>query len=221
MYDRQPIIICGCHGGGTSYVAKLLRYQGLFLGADAEPLSSRKYHESQAFRRANESILEEFGDKYGFRESTVRTLPTYLRQPGAAEALAKATDIDGVLDKFWGNEDRTKVWGWKDPRNSLTFPIWRTFFPNARAVVVRKKVDYKLARSPSGKWFREVASPWLREQYSEPTWLGGSEGCITVDFERVVTDVDVFNELMHFTAVSTIKPEEFSRVLTETAFEGL
>ena len=37
-------------------------------------------------------------------------------------------------------------WGWKDPRNSLTFPIWLNIFPNARILhVLRNGVDVAIS----------------------------------------------------------------------------
>ena len=219
--NSSPVIICGCHGGGTSYIAKLLRYRGLFLGADAEPLNSRKYHESRVFRKANELLLERFGDKCGFAEVTVRSFLSHIRKPGSKVALAKELDLEMILNTFWGLQERKCNWGWKDPRNSLTFPIWQLYFPTARTIVVRKSVGTSRASSPSGKWFREEASRWLREQYSNPPWLNDSNASLVIDFERIVTDLKSFNELMDFTSLPLAKSKEFLNTLTETGFEGI
>lgn len=29
-------------------------------------------------------------------------------------------------------------WGWKDPRNSITFGLWREIFPNAKVIVIQR-----------------------------------------------------------------------------------
>ena len=49
----SPIIICGAHGGGTSFTTKMLRHSGLFVGSDVEPFEQRKFHESASFRTFN------------------------------------------------------------------------------------------------------------------------------------------------------------------------
>jgi hypothetical protein len=34
------------------------------------------------------------------------------------------------------------AWGWKDPRNSITLPVWLKLFPDARVIhIVRNGVD--------------------------------------------------------------------------------
>src|ERR1041385_9192802 len=81
MAMPPPIVVCGCHGGGTSFTTKLLRYSGLFAGADAGPRWVRKYHESKSFRRANEEILLEFGgDRNGLTASAFSRTATALAQ---------------------------------------------------------------------------------------------------------------------------------------------
>lgn len=51
---KPPVVICGCHGSGTSYLVKLLRHNDFEAGKDSGDISSRKVHESKAFSRANE-----------------------------------------------------------------------------------------------------------------------------------------------------------------------
>ena len=49
--------------------------------------------------------------------------------------------------KPWPRKKRTtSLWGWKDPRNTLTSAVWLRFFPGARIVhVVRNGIDSALS----------------------------------------------------------------------------
>ena len=46
--NKSPVFICGTPGGGTSYMAKMLKYCGLFIGDDVCRLEDRKTFESSA-----------------------------------------------------------------------------------------------------------------------------------------------------------------------------
>ena len=62
---HTPIIVCGCGGGGTSFIAKLLRYKGLFMGSDICPITDRKRHESKAMKEINTVIYRHYGYQRG------------------------------------------------------------------------------------------------------------------------------------------------------------
>jgi GT2 family glycosyltransferase len=57
---------------------------------------------------------------------------------------------------------RSKVWGWKDPRNSLTLPFWRAIVPRLRTIIVVRnplEVAYSLHHR-NGLSFRLALSLW-------------------------------------------------------------
>ncbi|MCK5222563.1 MAG: sulfotransferase, partial [Candidatus Aminicenantes bacterium] len=45
--------------------------------------------------------------------------------------------------KFWPDSyNKNGLWGWKDPRNTITLNIWREFFPDAKVIhIYRNPVD--------------------------------------------------------------------------------
>ena len=49
---------------------------------------------------------------------------------GYAEQAAAKVSI------FFAERTSEVVWGWKDPRNSLTLPVWRSVYPSARVIHV-------------------------------------------------------------------------------------
>src|SRR6266513_708605 len=57
---------------------------------------------------------------------------------------------------------RATVWGWKDPRNSLTLPFWRAIVPKLRTIIVVRnplEVAYSL-RQRNGTSFHLGLSLW-------------------------------------------------------------
>ena len=217
--NRRPVILSGCHGGGTSFVAKMLRHCGLFIGADAEPLDARKYHESRAFRKQNEQYLEGFGEKLGFSDATLLAFDAALSSPGVTVKLAEKIDLKSIGQSYWGNKSRSDLWGWKDPRNSLTAPVWKVHFPDALFVVITKKVDDSASRSPSGEWFRRVASDYARTRYMAPYWLEHWENAKSFQFESLVGDVHSFNRLLAFCGIRALPAVEFEILLKICNYE--
>jgi hypothetical protein len=77
-----------------------------------------------------------------------------------AEALGRALADDKsfvlqypLIAVYFGRQHWEKVlrhqpfaWGWKDPRTTLTFPIWMRIFPNARVLhVLRNGIDVAIS----------------------------------------------------------------------------
>jgi hypothetical protein len=218
--SNSPVIVCGCHGGGTSLIAKLLRGNGVFMGNDIEPWSARKYHESRCFRKQNESFLLPFGDKCGFSEQTVRAFERFLKQPRKPEVLAAQVDLCGLAREYGCDQPSETAWGWKDPRNSLTAPIWRTIFPSARFVLIRKRADKSVSESPSGHWFRHRASPWLLQAYMNPDWAARDGNVLFVTFEVLVRSVAAFNALLNFCDRPCLEPSSYRELLLRADYKA-
>ncbi len=214
-----PIVICGCHGGGTSYLAKLLRHSGLFVGADAGPPDARKYHESRAFLDENRKILARFGDEKGMMDEAVEEAIESLGSEEDAAGFAQAIDRNRLLSDFWGGDVPCGGWGWKDPRNSITYPVWKRVFPGARAIVLTKCVPRRPAISRSGHWFRNLATQWIRDRYTRPCWMDRWSGTLTVSFERITSEHEAFNELLDFCQLPPRDARGWQDLLESTGFE--
>jgi hypothetical protein len=144
-----PIIIIGMHRSGTSLLARLLERAGLFVGR-----ALNDDHEATFFLQHNEWLLRACGGSWD-TPRCVDDLYTHEQGQNLVEAylrlrLASPASVQYLgLRRFWryrGMWNIREPWGWKDPRNTLTLPVWLRLFPDAAVLhVIRNGVD--VARS--------------------------------------------------------------------------
>lgn len=138
MFDRiddSPVIIAGMHRSGTSMITRELEKLGLFLGNDLE-----QNHESKFFIGLNEKLLKESGGSWD-NPSPINNIlndnelniayERYLKDSVRSLRFASYLGCAGVYKN-------PSLWGWKDPRNSITLPIWRNIFPRCRVIVIER-----------------------------------------------------------------------------------
>jgi len=151
----EPLILLGMHRSGTSLTVRLLADAGIHMGSwlsrDAEAVH---------FQIVNRAIYDATGSNWG----RVDALVAQMRSPSFVEHHTElARDrlfrhalrplIRPRMERFLGDELWRKVeagepfaWGWKDPRTTLTFPIWLRIFPNARWVyIMRNGIDVAIS----------------------------------------------------------------------------
>lgn len=124
----MPICIAGMHRAGTSMVARLVEGCGVDLGGPAHfappaPDNRDGYWEDLRFVVLNDRILEKFQGAWDH--------PPVL-PPGweaSADLEAERREAGEIV------RGRSEPWGWKDPRNSLTIPFWRSLLPAMRVIV--------------------------------------------------------------------------------------
>ncbi|HMB72647.1 MAG TPA: sulfotransferase [Gammaproteobacteria bacterium] len=143
MLQSSPIIVIGMHRSGTRALAQILERLGIFMGADQQADS-----ESITFMSINEGILHQCGGFWSEPMSAhfllsqpefVDTLAASVRATLAAR-LGDYVGRSGLLSGAGGAA--LPAFGWKDPRNTFTLPVWRRVFPNARVIhIVRHGVD--------------------------------------------------------------------------------
>ena len=149
MNYMSPIIIIGMHRSGTSMFSRLLSACGIYLGRDLSINAESKY-----FQNLNRNILTEAGGRWcdilipikkmesvEFINRQVTHLDKKLfQQKGVFSFFSELQR----LKLFFGHNPRN--WGWKDPRNSITLPIWLKIFPNARVIqVIRNGIDVAIS----------------------------------------------------------------------------
>jgi len=139
---------------GTSLTTRVLHLAGVYLGPEEELLDAELrqlagegehvlakargsnpngHWEHYRLMRLNERILRSLGGSW--REPPAMP-PGWESSPELAAEREQARAL--LVESFAGHE----LWGWKDPRNSLTLPFWQLLLPEVRYVVcLRNPID--------------------------------------------------------------------------------
>jgi hypothetical protein len=121
--DETPLIIIGMHRSGTSIVTRLLERAGLFAGGAWVD----ENEESIYFSRANRAMCGEGPYLvHDFGWTAPKSDAFIAERRGYAERAARK------IGAFFADRTHQRQWGWKDPRNALTLPVWLSIYPNAR-----------------------------------------------------------------------------------------
>jgi FkbM family methyltransferase len=178
----MPICIAGMHRAGTSMVARMLEGCGVDLGGPANfappaPDNRDGYWEDLRFVALNDRILEKFQGAWDH--------PPVL-PPGwetSASLDTERRDAEAVLR--W----RAEPWGWKDPRNSLTIPFWRSLLPAMRVVICLRN-PFEVADSLRARGYtseRFGLSLWEAYHRALEETVDGSFGLVT-HYESFLAD---------------------------------
>jgi len=126
------VIVAGMHRTGTSLIASILVSLGVHMGDKMlKSTSSQPYGhwEDVDFYQMNKRILREAGGNWRRPPPPHRILK--LRQP-----LSKP--VEGLLKAKIKDEN----WGWKDPRNCLTLPLYHPHLESPTYIkVIRDQTD--------------------------------------------------------------------------------
>lgn len=145
MNAIPPVIIIGMSRSGTSMLIRMLADLGLFVGSNLT-----NNHEAVFFRNLNVWLLTQCSGGLE-NPGTIR----YLLADREARALygefirftmgtPDAISFLG-LRKYIEHRNPLKLdipWGWKDPRNTFTLPLWLDIFPDAKVIhIIRHPLD--------------------------------------------------------------------------------
>ncbi len=124
------VLIAGMHRSGTSMIARLLNLCGVYLGEEKDLIPAAEdnpegFWENAKFQAISDEILAVFGGSWdlppnlvdGWEESS-RLLP--IRE--------RARELISEFSQY-------QIWGWKDPRGSLTLPFWKSLIPDLKIVI--------------------------------------------------------------------------------------
>lgn len=141
MEPTSPIIFIGMHRSGTSLLGRLLEKVGLFTGSRKD-----RHNEAIFFREINEWLMWQCGARWDSPQATnylwqneklldlteeyIRYL---LKSPRAARFLGWRRYLSTR-----GIQYLDTPWGWKDPRNTFTLPLWLRIFPQARVLYIER-----------------------------------------------------------------------------------
>jgi hypothetical protein len=137
---RQPIIFIGMHRSGTSMLGRLLENLGLFAGTRKD-----ENNEALFFQEINTWLLGQCGARWDVpaassylwrNEKTLPWIETYIRNlldsPRSIRFLGVQRYLAGGLKSL------DLPWGWKDPRNTFTLPMWLRIYPQAKVVSIER-----------------------------------------------------------------------------------
>jgi hypothetical protein len=182
MKPKSPIIFIGMHRSGTSLVGRLLEGLGMYFGARKD-----QNNEAIIFQKLNHWLLRQSGAAwdvpapFDYLEGNPRALNLVedyflrvLNGPRSMSYLGLSKYI-----RYRGLSALDLRWGWKDPRNTFTLPVWMNVFPNSKIVYIeRHGVDV----AQSLKVRRDAwEKRWLEKYSKRQRWysLVGLRGRVT------------------------------------------
>jgi GT2 family glycosyltransferase/glycosyltransferase involved in cell wall biosynthesis len=163
-------------------LAKLLHFCGLNLGPEKDLMAAQSdnpdgFWENLRFVQLNDEILNATGGAWD--------LPPREKETFDAPDLRLFRTKAHLLVESFGSES---IWGWKDPRNCLTFPFWKKLLPGLRTVwMVRNPLEVAYSmRQRNGTSYALGLRLW--EIYNRRLLLH------TQPSERIVTHYQTFFE---------------------------
>lgn len=136
-----PTIIIGPHRSGTTLLTSMLRELRFFIGARTD-----SNQESLFFLERNEWLLRRTGGSWDYPQPSLA-----LHRIDSLKAEATRVMHDSVHSfqflRYTGAQLRLfgasgfspeHGWGWKDPRNIFTLPIWTAVFPGAKLLYINR-----------------------------------------------------------------------------------
>jgi len=206
---QRAICIAGAHRSGTSMLTRLLHRCGLYLGpkdALMPPQADNPdgFWEHLGFVGLNDELLDALGGAWDLPPKTNENLSDERLDPLRMKARL-------LIEGF----PSAQIWGWKDPRNSLTLPFWEDLLPGLKTLmIVRNPLEVAYSM---GKRNRTSYAFGLRlwEIYNRRLIETASE------HERLVTHYDLFfenaeNELRriaNFTGMADAKVRDAAKLV--------
>jgi len=139
------VIVLGMHRSGTSLTACLIHQMGVHMGdklLGGMGSNPRGHWEDVEFLSLNERILKAAGG-------------SWIYPPSPEKIKALGDRFTKEIRELVERKSRRPKWGWKDPRNSVTYPLYSSYIPSARFVVVhrsRRAIIDSLTRRNGGQY---------------------------------------------------------------------
>jgi len=136
-----PIIVLGMHRSGTTLLAEILADLGVFIGND-----TNVHNESKIIFKLNESILRishAHWDNPQLVENLIADETSFGETVGF---IGKKVGSYEFIYRYWGFHNvllikfraKKRLWGWKEPRTTVTFPVWNKNFPDAKYIYIHR-----------------------------------------------------------------------------------
>jgi hypothetical protein len=128
------------HRSGTSMLGRLLEDLGLFAGTLKD-----ENNEALFFQEINAWLLGQCGGRWDEpsairylwqHEAGLPLIEDYIRTLLASPRNVRFLGVRRMFRGGIGGLDTP--WGWKDPRNTFTLPMWLRIFPQAKVVSIER-----------------------------------------------------------------------------------
>ncbi|MEA2554551.1 MAG: hypothetical protein QOJ65_2727, partial [Fimbriimonadaceae bacterium] len=118
-------------------IARMLNLCGLYLGTEeelhpAQPDNPEGFWEHIRIQDINDRLLEMHGGAWD-------------KAPNFRKGWQNDPKLEGLRNEAYAvvaEMGEHGIWGWKDPRNSLTLPFWKAVIPDLKVIVpIRNPID--------------------------------------------------------------------------------
>lgn len=180
LQATQPLIVVGMHRSGTSLLVRLLRDVGIHMGSwlsrDAEAVHLQMIN--RRIYRAAHSDWAEVDALVQAMHSVDFVQQHVARAEKALFTARRPFQRQPPIVAYFGSElwphirdGESPAWGWKDPRTSLTLPVWLHIFPEARVVhMLRNGIDVAISiHRRAERQHRSLLKRLTRLDYSPAT----------------------------------------------------
>jgi hypothetical protein len=128
------------HRSGTSMLGRLLETLGLFAGTRKD-----ENNEALFFQEINTWLLGQCGARWDVpaassylwrNEKALPWIESYIRDLLDSPRSIRFLGVQRYL--AGGMKSLNSPWGWKDPRNTFTLPMWLRIYPQAKVVSIER-----------------------------------------------------------------------------------
>jgi len=192
-FNSPLICISGHSGGGTSIVAKSLRYFGVYLGNDSGLFANRKAHESVAMRRVLMRLFHEIDDEDILKDLVYQGMAGYKYKDDKINAF-KLTNISKVSKKI------------------------NHIFPNIKFLSIHRKQNLKNWSTPEGRGFQESSIENVNKEIFLP--LEGAPLFI-VEWKKYFSDYRYTQKVLNYVGLDIeLTPGKFKKMLDDIQFDS-
>src|SRR5881296_1432284 len=192
-------------------LTRLLHACGLYLGPESALMPPQAdnpegFWEHLGFVAVNDELLNELGGAWDLPPNADENFSDPRLDPLRLKARL-------LIEKF----DSASVWGWKDPRNSLTLPFWQQLLPRLKTIImVRNPLEVAHSmKERNGTSYSFGLRLW--EIYNKRLIETASKQ------ERLVTHYDLFFEnaeaelrrIAHFTGLPDSEVQKAAALVTK------
>jgi hypothetical protein len=139
----DPIVVLGMHRSGTTMLGELLSDLGVFLGDECEV-----HGESKFIMACNEDVLRVSHSAWDDTRNLSYLYEYPSRVAKFVEKLKNKVIKKHFVESYVGLSNANAYfqcrspWGWKEPRTTVLWPLWKGVFPQAKFIFLyRNGVD--------------------------------------------------------------------------------